>query len=274
MAKHLALDKGTDNASGGSNPSSAVYLEYQDNKMKNYRTSKIWIISKEELEQIVITSDTYSEVVEKLGLSGKSGNNISLLKERIKFDNINHDNLKQKGSDRMIQALKSSTNKKLLSLEIILTENSTYDRGRLKKRLISEGIIVNKCSKCGLENEWQGQPISLQIDHINGIRNDNRLENLRLLCPNCHSQTDTFSGKTRKGTGKKRFCLECGISIYRTSNLCKKCNNKLKTSKRKVVRPLKEELSKLLEEYSYIAVGKMYGVSDNAVRKWIKQYEK
>lgn len=62
----------------------------------------------------------------------------------------------------------------------------------LKKRLLREGLLLNRCSGCGLGNRWRGQPITLEMDHINGDRRDNRIENLRILCLNCHSQTPTF----------------------------------------------------------------------------------
>lgn len=68
---------------------------------------------------------------------------------------------------------------------------------RLKERLIRANLLEYKCHKCGI-TEWQNEPIALQLDHINGINNDHRLENLRLLCPNCHSQTDTYAGKNKK----------------------------------------------------------------------------
>ncbi len=67
-------------------------------------------------------------------------------------------------------------------------------RGAIKRRLIGAGILKNVCDECGLD-QWRGKPLSIQIDHRNGIRNDHRLENLRMLCPNCHSQTDTFAGR-------------------------------------------------------------------------------
>jgi len=85
-----------------------------------------------------------------------------------------------------------------INLDEILIENSTYQNGtRLKKRLVSEGVLEYKCSgeNCKVGNEWNGKPITLQLDHANGIHNDNRIENIRFLCPNCHSQTGTFSGK-------------------------------------------------------------------------------
>jgi hypothetical protein len=70
----------------------------------------------------------------------------------------------------------------------------------IKRHLLRAGIIVNRCDWCGLDS-WRGRPLSIQIDHINGIHDDHRVENLRMLCPNCHSQTDTFAGKNIKSNG-------------------------------------------------------------------------
>ena len=95
---------------------------------------------------------------------------------------------------------KGSSNAKY-SLDEILVENSTYaNLSRLKERLVKEGRMEYKCEKCGI-SEWLGQPLSLHLDHRNGINNDHRQENLRFLCPNCHSQTDTYAGKN-KNKGK------------------------------------------------------------------------
>jgi 5-methylcytosine-specific restriction endonuclease McrA len=78
----------------------------------------------------------------------------------------------------------------------IFNENSTYERKDLRKKIINENILEYKCSACGI-SDWLGNPLSLQLDHINGINNDNRIENLRFLCPNCHTQTPTWGFKKR-----------------------------------------------------------------------------
>jgi len=76
-----------------------------------------------------------------------------------------------------------------------LCEGSTRQRGVLKYYLLKQGLLPNTCALCPQGPEWNGKPLVLVLDHINGVNNDNRLENLRLLCPNCNSQTDTFAGR-------------------------------------------------------------------------------
>lgn len=80
-------------------------------------------------------------------------------------------------------------------LEQVLVENSTYARHNLKRRIIKDKLIDYKCVCCGNIGEHNSQPLVLQLDHINGINNDHRLENLRFLCPNCHTQQDTYAAK-------------------------------------------------------------------------------
>lgn len=82
-------------------------------------------------------------------------------------------------------------------IELYLVSGRNTCRTHLKKRLLMEGIKENRCEECGL-SEWLGRPLSMALHHVNGDGRDNRLPNLQLLCPNCHSQTDNFSGRGRK----------------------------------------------------------------------------
>lgn len=106
---------------------------------------------------------------------------------------------------------------KQIPLEEVLTEDSDYNRTRLKDRLIQSGLKEYKCEICGI-SEWMEKPISLQLHHLNGIHNDNRLSNLQLLCPNCHSQTENFGTKGR-GLVVKRKCDNLPLEMLR--KLCK-----------------------------------------------------
>lgn len=80
--------------------------------------------------------------------------------------------------------------------DILDGKHPQYQSNKLKKRLLKENILDDKCDICGID-EWNGKKLIMQLDHINGISNDHRLENIRLLCPNCHSQTDTWCGRNK-----------------------------------------------------------------------------
>ena len=84
--------------------------------------------------------------------------------------------------------------------EEVFTENSTYSVSRLKNRLINGGYRQCMCERCH-RTEWEGETIPLEVHHINGIHNDNRIENLQLLCPNCHAQTDNYCAKNKRKNG-------------------------------------------------------------------------
>ena len=89
-----------------------------------------------------------------------------------------------------------------LKNEDVFVENSTYARHHIKKRVIEESMVEYECFICKNKGEWMGQQLPLVLDHINGVNNDNRLENLRFLCSNCDSQLPTY--KNRRGNKKKK----------------------------------------------------------------------
>ena len=192
-----------------------------------------------------------------------------MLKARLTEEQIDDSHIKNLDL-RMNRLALSNT----IPIENILVENSTYNRGaNLKIRILREKLLPNICSVCDMKPEWNGKPLSLQIDHINGIRNDNRIENIRLICPNCHSQTATFAG--RNSRIKPNVC-ECGNSMsgFRMGQKCRICSSKEGGIKNRKVkdRPTKEELQILLWEKPTIKIAKDYGISDVAVCKWAKSY--
>jgi DNA-binding transcriptional ArsR family regulator len=85
----------------------------------------------------------------------------------------------------------------VLPLEALLVADTYRSRHNVKNRLIRAGIKQNRCEACGL-TQWRGQPLSMALHHVNGDGRDNRLPNLQFLCPNCHSQTENFSGRGRR----------------------------------------------------------------------------
>lgn len=152
------------------------------------------------------------------------------------------------------------------SMQEIMVVNSTYSRCALKRRLLKEKVIpCDKCSVCGVGRVWNNKPLSLALDHINGIHNDHRKENLRFICPNCHSQTDTYAGKQLK-----TICKGCRIKKGNPNNpLCVTCNA---ISRRKANRPSKEELHKLVWEMPTTHIAKKFNVTDKAIHNWTKGY--
>lgn len=161
-----------------------------------------------------------------------------------------------------------------IPLSEILVENSTYGNYLLKKRLVDELNWEYKCSRCGI-NEWLGEKLTLELDHINGNNTDNRIENLTFLCLHCHSLTPTFRSKN-KAKVESRKCTDCNEEIYskNVSGYCRKCSHKYRTQNLKIKdRPSLATLENDLKELkTFVAVGKKYNVSDNTIRKWIRRY--
>ena len=135
-----------------------------------------------------------------------------------------------------------------IPVEKYLVKGSTISISKLREKLLKEGFKEHKCEnpECGL-SEWHGKPIPLQLHHINGDRTDNRLENLQLLCPNCHAMTDNYCGRKLK---------------------------KIKETKPRISKIIpKEQLLNDFKEYgSFSGVGRKYGVCDKTVAKWCNKY--
>ena len=146
----------------------------------------------------------------------------------------------------------------------------------LRKRLIKEGLLKNKCAICNIKNTWQGNELTLHLDHIDGKHSDNRLSNLRLLCPNCHSQTSTYCSKNRrryKPSDKSyKKCLDCNKQITRNSERCGKCACKHKMKPTKIKWPDSNDLLRMVEESNFVVVSRQLGVSDNSIRKRLKNH--
>lgn len=229
-------------------------------------------ISDEEFTKIVQSYECIRDIVGALGYSRSSGSMAIIVKDRINKLNISTDHLKGR------TAKKSSNSK--YTLDEILVENSPYENiWSLKKKLIANGLLNYACEVCGNTGEWCGKPLVLQLHHKNGNHRDHRLNNLCFLCPNCHTQTDTFSNrnsekylmqlKPKKIRVVKELhkCKICGITISSKAQYCKKCSARLRAP---IVRRFeidRDTLKGLIRNTPFTTIAKQFGVSDQAIRK-------
>jgi 5-methylcytosine-specific restriction endonuclease McrA len=188
-------------------------------------------------------SNNISNVIRKMNRSAV-GSNFKWCKKHIKRLNLDTSHWKKERNP--IPECRIHTN------EDLFQENSSIARGTVKKRIIIDNLIKYECSNCGI-SKWNGQDLSLILDHINGISNDHRLENLRFLCPNCNSQTSTFSGRNKKNT----------LDDY-------SCNSKHKSKSLPQKFKIEDDYLLSLVDFnkiSFTKIAKEYNVSDTTVRK-------
>jgi hypothetical protein len=204
------------------------------------------------LEEAVKTSKTIKEALIKLDLHA-AGGSYRQFKHYCQKWGVDYSHFLT-ASERAKEHLSRRTK---ISMEQILIENSTYSRTHLKRRLYKEGYKKRECELCGQGEEWRGKKMSLILDHINGVHNDNRLENLRIVCPNCNATLPTHCGKHRRKVKKQT-------------------NPDWRRAPRpyaeKIDWPDNQTLRQMVEDSNYSAVGRKLGVSDNAVRKRLKNH--
>ena len=229
-----------------------------------------------QLEQAIAESLSWAETLRRLQYKS-AGGNWKTLKKYAELWEISADHFEPYAQSLIGLRAHWKTTR---PLEEVLVEGSTYSRASLKQRLYDEGLKKPECEMCGQGEEWRGTKITLIIDHINGIPDDNRLENLRIVCPNCASTLDTHCGRRNKRP--PRTCARCEEQFQPKTKLQKYCSRYCgsrasatgSVSQRRCERPPYKLLIAEIEEYGYLAVGRKYGVSDNAVRKWVRFYER
>ena len=227
--------------------------------------------TEEQAREAIAASLCFSEALRRLGLC-TTGGSFPTLRRWAGVWGISTDHFDPSAS--RVAALR----RRARPLEEVLVEGSTYSRGTLKRRLYSDGLKERRCELCGQGETWHGRRISLILDHINGVSNDNRLENLRIVCPNCAATLPTHCGRNIAMV-RPRPCRRCGGLFQpraaRQSHCSRACGLRApptpgpRLGRRRVARPPIDRLLAEIEELGYCGVARRYGVSDNAIRKWL-----
>ncbi len=224
----------------------------------------------------VKNSKTYQEVCTRLEIY-PSGKSYMDMKQILKTLDVDTSHFCRKNNMDTVR-------KNVRPLENYLENKYPISTHRLKKRLIRDGIMEHKCYNCNLD-KWLEIKIPLEMHHKDGNNKNNNLENLILLCPNCHALTDNYRGRNQARSTKtvehitekkehKRLdssntpCVSCGNLRWNKAKtgLCSVC---LKLSYRRVERPSIEILEQQTKKLGFCGTARLYGVSDNAIRKWV-----
>lgn len=171
----------------------------------------------EQFIEAVSQSVSLSEIGRKLGMKN-FGANGHTYKKYIKLLNLDTSHFLSKDK------LREQARQKITSIsDEGLFQVNQMNRKNIKKRIIKKNLLPYACNECGISS-WKNKPLSLHLDHINGVNNDNRLSNLQFLCPNCHAQTDSYCGKNKRNVEKKdKVCLDCKCKVHEQSIRCRKC---------------------------------------------------
>lgn len=208
-----------------------------------------------DFRKMVQESNSIAECERRLGYNSISGSVSELIKKRIVELSIDVSHFTKYQAER--------------TPENIFIENSTASQRTLRKYYFLGKYTEYICSICKQEPFWNGKELTLILDHVNGINNDDRFENLRWVCPNCNQQLDTTGSKNIKRRVKKTFCVDCGIEISVNSTRCQSCSAKAAVKMPPITR---EKLKELIRKTPFSQIGREYGVSDNAIRKWCVKY--
>ena len=211
---------------------------------------------------IVANSNSWRDLARNLGYNCNSGDLKASIQKRVEELNISTQHFKSVAPNAIER-----------NEENIFIKNSTANQSTLRKWYLKGQYTEYKCSICGQEPFWQGQPLTLILDHINGINNDDRLENLRWVCPNCNIQLPTTGRANVAKSSKKYYCVDCGKEVSKSTTIrCQNCESKHRVIPLEDMPISREELKNLIRNKPFTQIGVMFSVSDNAIRKWCIYY--
>jgi len=156
----------------------------------------------EQLKVAAMAASSAAQAARLLGLTD-TGNTVTRLKQKLKQNNIDTSHWTGQLWSKGKTALDDARIRKSKPVQDIFTENSNASPHYVRTLILKKNLLDYRCLICCNDGTWMGKPVNLELDHINGNRKDNRLENLRWLCPMCHSQTETFCGKNINSGVKK-----------------------------------------------------------------------
>ena len=216
----------------------------------------------EEIKQIVAISTSYKDFARNIGYSNSpSGDTIKNIQRWLEPYDTSHFGINKKAPEKR-------------TIENVFIENSTASQKVLRDWYEKGQYSKYECAICGQEPFWQGKELTLILDHINGINKDDRLENLRWVCPNCNQQLETTGSRNpnRKVFAKKYYCCDCGKEIWKGASRCEKCNNIFRTTSIEDLPISREELKNLIRISPFTEIGRQFHMTDNAVRKWCDKF--
>lgn len=249
----------------------SMRFSYMSRKRKHTYTD-------EQLKIVITVSRCWAEVCRSLGIPPASGSQTHLAR-RAKAAGMNHSHFVGRAWN------KGRTFPEKHPIEYYLVKGSTIHSASLRRKLVRSGLKAQCCELCGLA-EWCGRSIPLELDHKNSDHWDNRLENLQIVCPNCHAQVTDERRSTPSGERAvletveaqaiagsipvcaTKLCMDCKKEISPKAKKCKSCA--ARGQKTKIAWPPIEVIRKRLETESFLSLSKELSVSDNAVRKHLR----
>ena len=255
--------------------------------------SKLYNYTAQEIQSLLDSSNSYADLLRKLGMSEHGANRTTLRKI---IDEYGLDLTQINQNRKNEQATLSSSRKPKTPLGEILKSGTIYKSSTLLQRLCKEGYKEKRCEMCGI-TDWMGQELSFHLHHKDGDHHNNDIDNLQILCPNCHSQTENFAGKGISKTPKlskenerkraqrgisddgqrfydgygnyKILCQSCGKNFMNVAaSKCRECYKK----ERKVPKITKDELFAILKDNTLVSAAQLLNVDRDTVSRWRKYY--